>query len=206
MDAYRYEYESETFDVADADPDPIVQFERWYEQISATSLPEPNAMVLATASEDGAPSARVVLLKGIERGGFMFYTNRSSVKGRHLAENPRAALCFYWPPLHRQVRLEGAVEYVDDSVSDSYFASRPEGARIGAIASPQSQVIVDRAWLDAQVAAVSSQGSFGRPAHWGGYRVVPHRFEFWQGRPDRLHDRIAYVLVDDTWRRERLAP
>ena len=205
MDAARKDYGGQPFDIEGTDPDPTTQFERWFADAS-DSVDEPNAMVLATAEPDGRPAARVVLLKEIDDGGFVFYTNRSSAKGGQLQRNPRAALCFHWQPLHRQVRIEGRVEPVEDDISDAYFRARPEGARIGAAASPQSRVIPDREWLERRAEEVAAAGIPDRPADWGGYRVLPDTFEFWQGRPNRLHDRIRYRREDGMWVRERLAP
>jgi pyridoxamine 5'-phosphate oxidase len=194
---------------ADAAPDPIEQFQAWFSQALAARLPEPNAMVLATVGADGQPSARVVLLKGVDERGFVFYTNYDSRKGRELEGGGRAALVFYWAELERQVRVEGVAERVSTEESDAYFASRPPGSRIGAAASPQSRVIASRDELERRVAELSAQhpqGDIARPAHWGGYRVRPAVVEFWQGRPSRLHDRIRYRLDGGKWAMERLAP
>lgn len=188
--------------------DPFEQFGRWFQEALAAGFVEPNAMVLATATPDGHPSARMVLLKEWDRSGFVFYTNLDSRKGRELRANPRASLLFWWDRLHRQVRIEGVVERVPDEMADAYFASRPYGSRISALASRQSAPIESRAWLEAQAAALRQQypQDVPRPPNWGGCRVVPRWFEFWQGRPNRLHDRLAYELVDGSWRRLRLAP
>ena len=198
---------------ADAQPDPLLQFERWFADALAAQLPLANAMTLATASPEGAPDARVVLLKGVEGGGFVFYTNYQSRKGRQLDANPRACLVFLWTQLERQVRIEGRVEKVPDRESDSYFLSRPSGARLSACASAQSEVVSGRSFLESEVKKVKTLHGDNppRPAHWGGYRVVPGRIEFWQGRENRLHDRLLYTPVDESsatgaWRIERLAP
>ncbi len=192
-----------------ADPDPFRLFARWFEEAREAGVREPNAMTLATVGADGQPSARIVLLKGLDARGFSFYTNYRSRKGDDLAANPRAALVFWWEPLERQVRIEGAVERVAEKVSDAYFASRPRGSRLGAWASEQSRVVPDRAELEARLEAVEEKyddGHIPRPPHWGGYRVLPARFEFWQGRPNRLHDRLEYVPAEGTWAMRRLAP
>ena len=192
-----------------APADPIVLFERWYDDAVVAGLALPNAMTLATADASGHPAARMVLLKGVEDGGFVFYTNYDSRKGRELAAHAYAALVFHWAQLERQVRIEGAVERVSARASDSYFASRPLGSRHSAIASPQSAVVPDRAWLERESEAVARRYPEDppRPPHWGGYRVSPEAIEFWQGRSDRLHDRLAYRRQPgNTWLIERLAP
>ncbi len=189
--------------------DPIVEFGRWLDDAVAAGVDEPTAMVLSTVGPDGRPSARAVLLKGHDRRGFVFFTNRRSRKGREIRQNAAVALTFVWPKIHRQIRIEGTASEVDDAESDAYFATRPAGARIGAAASPQSEVIPDRAWLERRVAdlwAEHPDGDVPRPEHWGGYRVVPETIEFWQGREDRLHDRFRYRRVGDAWVLERLAP
>ena len=194
---------------ADAAADPLAQFARWFDEALAAGLPEPNAMTLATATLDGRPSARVVLLKGFDARGFVFFTNRHSRKGRELAANPYAALAFFWPELERQVRVEGAVAPTGDEESDAYFASRPLASRLGAWASSQSEVIAGREVLDRAVEELAARfgGEVPRPPHWGGYRLSPEAVEFWQGRPSRLHDRLRYARrPDGGWRRERLAP
>lgn len=208
--ALRREYDGEGLHAAAMDPDPIRQFRAWFEDAIAAQLIEPNAMTLATAGSDGRPSARMVLLKGFDETGFMFYTNYESRKGRQLAENPWAALAFYWAPLDRQVRIEGGVERLAADESDAYFQSRPWGSRVGAWASHQSQVIDDRAALDrrAEDLMAEYQGrEVPRPPYWGGYRLRPTAIEFWQGRPNRLHDRLRYRReVDGAWLIERLSP
>jgi pyridoxamine 5'-phosphate oxidase len=171
----------------------------------ASSIPEANAMTLATVSE-GKPSARIVLLKGLEEEGFIFYTNYQSRKGKELAQNPHAALVFLWLEIERQVRIEGICEKVDPRISDAYFNSRPDGSRIGAIASPQSKIVSDRAELDGYKEAAIKSADYNRPEHWGGYIVKPTIIEFWQGRQDRMHDRFCYSKIENNWQIERLAP
>lgn len=204
----RTDYKREALDEAHAAADPLRQFSRWWDEALASRLPEPNAMTLATADADGRPSARVVLLKEFDEAGFVFYTNYDSRKGHELAANPRAALLFFWPELERQVRIEGGVQKVEAAQSDAYFASRPLASRIGAWASPQSRPIPGKAWLLAQAAEMGLRHGLNpkRPPHWGGYRVAPELYEFWQGRPSRLHDRLLYTRGADGWRRERLSP
>ncbi|MDI3339999.1 MAG: pyridoxamine 5'-phosphate oxidase [Sphaerobacter sp.] len=195
---------------ADLAPDPVVQFNRWLTEALARDIPEPNAMTLATATRDGIPAARVVLLRGFDERGFVFYTNYESQKGRELAENPRAALVFHWPALGRQVRITGTVERVSPEESDAYFRSRPHGSQLGAWASQQSAVIPSREVLEARLQEVEQRfasDEVPRPPFWGGYRVAPATIEFWQSRPNRLHDRLRYVRQPDgTWRIERLSP
>jgi pyridoxamine 5'-phosphate oxidase len=195
-------------DERDLDPDPIVALGAWLRDAERVST-RPDAMTLATATADGRPSARVVLLRGLDERGLAFFTNRASRKGRELEVNPRAALVLHWPELGRQVRVEGAVERVGDAESQAYWGTRPLGSRIAAWASPQSRPLADRAELDALYAAAVAQfggGDVPLPDFWGGYRVVPDSIEFWEHQDDRLHDRIRYERTESGWRRERLAP
>jgi len=204
----RQDYKGESLNEADVASDPFTQFQRWFDEALRAELPMANAMTLATVGADGTPSARIVLLKGIDHNGFVFYTNYMSRKGRELAGNPRAALVFHWTDLEREVRIDGSVEKVSAAESDEYFASRPLGSRHAAIASPQSEVVASRAVLEARFdAAAADHGDAApRPAHWGGYRVLPTSIEFWQGRPSRLHDRLLYTRQGDRWAIARLAP
>ena len=204
----RHEYMRASLSEADVAADPLLQFQKWFDEALRAELPTANAMTLATAGEDGAPSARIVLLKGIDPDGFVFYTNYLSRKGRELAANPRAALLFHWTDLEREVRIDGRVEKVTAAESDEYFASRPLGSRHAAIASPQSEVVASRAVLETRFAAAAADHGEtpSRPAHWGGYRVLPTSVEFWQGRPSRLHDRLLYMRKGDRWTIVRLAP
>jgi pyridoxamine 5'-phosphate oxidase len=193
----------------DVDHNPIVQFQKWFKNVIDAHLYEPNVMTLATSDRFGRPSARIVLLKGVDNDGFVFFTNYESSKGQHLLENPQAALVFFWAELQRQVRVEGVVSKVADEVSDAYFHSRPTGSQIGALASPQSKVIGDRSLLETKVMELTAQYTsreIPRPLNWGGYLVEPTKIEFWQGRASRLHDRIVYELIDGSWIINRLAP
>ena len=190
---------------------PIQQFEQWWQEAITSAIDEPNAMTLATASADGLPSARIVLLKGFSEKGFVFFTNYNSYKGNQLADNPKACLVFFWKELERQVRITGLVEKISAKESDDYFYSRPAESQVGASISPQSQVIENREWLETQFnhaqKNISSTSPLQRPLHWGGYLVKPVVIEFWQGRPGRLHDRLQYSLEDNgEWKIERLAP
>jgi pyridoxamine 5'-phosphate oxidase len=205
----RREYTREALAEADVDADPVVQFGRWFEQAEQAGLLEPTAMTLATATPDGRPSARMVLLRGFDERGFCFYTNHESRKGVELAANPRAALVFWWGELERQVRIEGPVAPTSRAESEAYFHSRPPGSQLSAAASPQSRVIADRAALERRVAELATGAADDQvplPEFWGGYRLTHEVVEFWQGRPDRLHDRLRYRRAGDGWKIERLAP
>lgn len=207
----RKEYKQHSLDATDVHSNPIEQFKIWFKEAQEAQLPEPNAMVLATATPNAVPSARVVLLKEVTKEGFVFYTNYQSRKGRELIANPAAALVFNWLELERQIRIEGTVEKVDPATSTEYFQSRPKSSQIGAWASPQSQVIEQRADLEERVQNLSEKhqntSTLPRPDHWGGFFLKPSAIEFWQGRPSRLHDRILYRNQSgDNWQIDRLAP
>jgi pyridoxamine 5'-phosphate oxidase len=208
----RREYARAELDRTRVADDPLEQFQDWFDETLDAEVEEPNAMTLATAAADGTPSARIVLLKGLDERGFHFYTNYDSRKGTDLSQNPHAALVFLWKPLERQVRVEGPVERMPDAASTEYFHSRPRGARLGAWASPQSRVVENRAVLEQNLKEVQAeygdQDEIPRPLHWGGYVVRPLQIEFWQGRPNRLHDRLRYRRddPDEDWTLERLAP
>jgi pyridoxamine 5'-phosphate oxidase len=194
-------------DESDLDPEPLRQFAAWFEEAEAAGMRAPEAMALATATADGRPSVRMVLLKGFDERGFVFFTGYESRKGVELAANPRAALLFYWDPLGRQVRIEGRVERVAETESDAYFASRPRGAQISASVSPQSRVVESRPQLETAAAKLEARGGeLPRPPTWGGFRVEPETYEFWQHRANRLHDRLRYRREDDRWVIERLGP
>ena len=208
MQRLRIEYEQLGIDEHDLDPDPFVVFDEWFDGAVAAGISEPNAMALATVSADGQPTARMVLLKEVRDRRFVFFTNYGSRKGVELAANPRVGLLVAWVPLHRQIRIDGVAARIPADESDRYFSLRPPGARVGGAASPQSRVIPDREWLEDRARAIEARypdGDVPRPEDWGGYAVTPSSFEFWQGRPNRLHDRIRYAYRDG-WVRERLAP
>lgn len=209
IQSLRQDYRSSSLQEDEADQDPVKQFGKWFKAALDAQLYEPNVMTLATADKNGKPNARIVLLKGFDEHGFHFYTNYLSTKGKELRKNPYACLVFFWAELERQVRIEGRVEKLDKETSEEYFHSRPAGSQIGAIASPQSQVISSRQELEQQVEALTAtyQGKYiPKPAHWGGYVVKPTAIEFWQGRSNRLHDRLKYTLVNGKWQLHRLAP
>lgn len=206
----RKDYQLQGLSETDADRNPFKQFQVWFDQALAAQLPEPNAMTVATVTKSGKPRARVVLLKNFDERGFVFYTNYHSHKGQELADNPQAAIAFWWAELERQVRIEGRVLKVSDRESDEYFHSRPFNSRLGAWASEQSQVIESREVLEQGLQDLKTKyenQDIPRPPHWGGFRVIPTAIEFWQGRPSRLHDRLLYSLLDDgSWQIERLSP
>jgi pyridoxamine 5'-phosphate oxidase len=205
----RREYQRHALDESHVDADPIVQFTKWFDEAVAAQAHEPNAMCLATCTADAYPSARLVLLKGVDARGFVFYTDYRSRKGRELSENPHAALCFHWPELERQVRVTGAVQRVSREESAAYFASRPLPSRMGAWTSHQSSEIESREVLEEELESVEARFASGEvplPEHWGGFRVVPDEIEFWQGRASRLHDRIRFRRQNGEWVRARLSP
>jgi pyridoxamine 5'-phosphate oxidase len=210
----RTDYRRETLDESSVAPSPLRQFGHWFDEAVKAQIPEPNAMTLATVGIDGRPAARIVLLKGVDERGFLFFTNYSSRKGRELDASPAAGLLFFWAELERQVRIEGAVQKLPVPESDAYFYSRPRASRLGAWASPQSESIPDRALLEVRFAAAETRfraagESVPRPPHWGGYVLVPDMLEFWQGRPSRMHDRVRYRRDStraETWAIDRLAP
>jgi len=206
--ALRKSYERDELDESASAADPLLQFQLWLDQALKAQLPEPNAMTLATVGRDGRPSTRIVLIKGVDARGLVWYTNYQSRKGQELAELPMAALQFHWVELERVVRIEGVVEKTSAEESDTYYRSRPLDSRLGAWASPQSQVIASRAVLVTGAAKAAALHALNppRPPHWGGYRLKPDRWEFWQGRKSRLHDRLRYRLESGAWVRERLAP
>jgi len=206
----RKDYRKATLDIGTVDADPFKQFEKWFGEALNSEVSEPNAMHLATVNEQGRPSGRVVLLKGLERSHFVFYTNYQSKKGKELENNPACSLTFFWPELERQVRIEGVASRVDAGLSDIYFQSRPRASQMGAWASPQSSIIASRSILEQRFHDIEKKFEgdtvLPRPHQWGGYQVDPLQIEFWQGGPGRLHDRIQYVKVDTIWKIYRLAP
>ncbi len=188
---------------------PFEQFSKWFDDVVKTKIEQPNAMILATASKDGIPSARVVLLKGVEQDGFRFFTNYNSQKGRELIENPSASLLFFWYELERQIRISGKVEKVSIKESEEYFKTRPYESQLGAWASNQSKIIINREFLEKKFSELKMkyrEGEVPLPPYWGGFKLIPHSFEFWQGRENRLHDRIAYSKEKEEWKIERLSP
>ena len=205
----RKDYTLEELSESEVDSSPFVQFQHWFDQAVEAQLPEPNAMTIATATKDGIPSARIVLLKGFDDRGFVFYTNYNSHKAQELIDNPHAALVFLWTELERQIRIVGSVEKISAEESDTYFYSRPIASRLGAWASEQSQVIVNRSVLEQRLEDLKAQyenQNIPRPSHWGGFRVKPVGIEFWQGRSSRLHDRLRYQLQNGEWMLDRLSP
>jgi pyridoxamine 5'-phosphate oxidase len=205
----RLSYSKAGLNEDDVDPDPFRQFEQWMSQAIASQLIEPNAMILATVDASGQPNARAVLLKGFDPSGFVFYTNYESRKSREIAANPNVCLLFYWAELERQVRIAGRAERVPEGESEAYFQSRPVGHQLGAWVSKQSEVIAGREVIEESLASVAKRfepGPVPRPPYWGGFRVAPHAFEFWQGRPNRLHDRLEYVRTNGSWMIRRLSP
>lgn len=209
-DKLRREYRHVCLDENEMQADPIVEFDNWFQQAIAFELEMPNAMVLATVSKEGKPSARYVLLKSFDQHGFVFFSHSVSIKGQHIDTNPHAALVFYWAPIHRQVRIEGRVERVDDKEADEYFASRPHGSRVSVWAAEQSSIIESREFMEQRVAELEQKygdGDVPRPETWVGYRVIPDNIEFWQGRENRLHDRVNYSRdASGAWNISRLAP
>jgi pyridoxamine 5'-phosphate oxidase len=206
----RKDYSKSTLDIDTISKDPISQFEKWLKEALDSGIPEPNALTLSTVSEDGRPSGRIVLLKGVEKGKFVFYSNYQSQKGKELEKNPACGLTFFWAELERQVRIEGIATRADSASSEKYFQSRPRESQIGAWASPQSAIISNREILDERVKNIQKkfegQDKLPKPNQWGGFEVEPLKIEFWQGRPSRLHDRILFTKVDNAWQIHRLAP
>lgn len=206
----RTEYTKASLDQSTIEKNPIVQFEKWFHEALEAEVMEANAMTLSTVTESGRPTARIVLLKGIEQNKFLFYTNYQSQKGKELDNNPACALTFFWPELERQVRIEGISERLESSVSEVYFQSRPRSSQVGAWASPQSTIIKDRSLLEERAREIekrfAGKETLPKPKQWGGYAIEPHEIEFWQGRPSRLHDRIVYYRSENEWVVHRLAP
>ena len=206
----RSEYSKASLDVSTILPDPIKQFEKWFQEALVAKVLEPNAMTLSTINVNNRPSSRIVLLKGIEQNKFIFYSNYQSTKGKELHQNPACALTFFWPDLERQVRIEGIAERIDDRRSEEYFQSRPRGSQIGAWTSPQSSIIESRTILEQRAQQIEKRFEglpvLPKPNQWGGYQVEAQILEFWQGRPNRLHDRIQFLKIDDVWKVHRLAP
>jgi len=209
IDRLRTDYQLGTLSETDVNPDPVKQFDSWLQVAIDAELPEPHAMTLATSTVEGRPSARIVLLRGYDERGFLFFTNYRSRKGRELLNNPHASLVLFWSPLERQVRIDGTVEKVSAAESDTYFQSRPIKSRLGAIASDQSEVIADREVLEDRLREATEkydQDNVPRPEHWGGFRIMPTAIEFWQGRRSRLHDRLLYTKTENDWQISRLSP
>lgn len=206
----RKDYTLEELNEIEVDPNPVIQFQKWFDQACSVDIPEPNAMTIATVNSEGKPSARMVLLKDYDRKGFVFYTNYNSRKGQELIANPHAAIVFWWAQLERQVRITGSVEKISAQESDEYFHSRPFNSRLGAWTSNQSEIVSSREILELRLQKLQAEyqnSEVPRPEHWGGFRVIPAEIEFWQGRSSRLHDRLLYTLCDyDTWKIERLSP
>jgi len=210
LEDLRKDYSKSSLEITSVNASPIIQFEKWFAETMDSKLPEPNAMNLATVSANGKPSSRIVLLKGVESNHFIFYSNYQSLKGKELEQNPACALNFFWPELERQVRIEGITERVSEEKSIAYFQSRPRGSQIGAWASPQSSVIADRSLIEKRAKDLEEkfkdQPHLPKPKQWGGFKVDPFMVEFWQGRPNRLHDRIVYTKEKSVWKISRLAP
>lgn len=208
--AMRQAYGNQEFTISSSDTNPFHQFTKWFKEAIDAELVEPNAMTLSTADKNGKPTGRIILLKGMENESFVFFTNYNSRKGREISENPKVGLTFWWDGLQRQVRIDGTIKKIAPEASTAYFQSRPRGSQIGAWASPQSEAIISREILSSRVDAVTEQfkgkAILPRPQHWGGYAVFPDEIEFWQGRADRLHDRILYLKENNNWTKKRLAP
>lgn len=203
----RENYESGELDITNMYPSPLLQFASWFEEAGKAGIPEPNAMVLSTVSPDGKPSSRVVLLKEFNGKGFIFFTNYLSKKGHDLEQNPNACLNFWWGALERQIRISGKIEKISEKENDEYFYSRPIGSQAGAVISPQSREIESREWLEQKFIEIQLKGEIKRPDHWGGYILMPDTLEFWQGRSNRLHDRLVYEKMEgENWKIKRLAP